>query len=250
MAKTTVPQRDGGPQFGFRPGMVVDRRYALGEFIGYGYEGEVYHLTETRTNIERVVKFYYPDRFPDPKRTIRLARKFHKLRHCDVVLQYHHYGELVWHKQKVGYLVSELAAGRILYDLLREQPRKRFTPFEALHLTYAVARGVAQIHALHEDHGDIHSENILVERRGVSFRVKLIDLFLYPYRVNDRRKMDVVDIATLLYELIGGPAVYAKSPRIVKEIVCGRRRQAIYRKFPSAIALVAFMERFVWPEDD
>jgi serine/threonine protein kinase len=230
--------------------MVLDRRYRLGAFLGYGYEGEVYHLTEVATGIERVVKFYYPDRFTDRKRTIRLARKFHRLRHCDVVLQYYHHGQLRWRGKPVDYLVSELAQGRILHDMLDAQPRKRFTPFEALHLTHAVARGVAQIHALHEDHGDIHGENILVERRGVTFHVKLIDLFLYPFRVNDRRKLDVFDIAALLYELIGGPAGYPAAPQIVREIVCGRRRRAVYRKFPSAIALVAFMERYAWPEEE
>ena len=64
--------------------------------LGCGEGDLLYFLKENRqvvgTGIERVVKFYYPDRYPDPRRAIRLARKFHRLRRCSLVLQYHHYG--------------------------------------------------------------------------------------------------------------------------------------------------------------
>ena len=73
--------------FDFRPGRVLERRYVLGARIGGGYEGEVYHVTERRTHIERVAKFFYPDRFADRTRSVRLARKLHRLRDCRVVLQ-------------------------------------------------------------------------------------------------------------------------------------------------------------------
>jgi DNA-binding helix-hairpin-helix protein with protein kinase domain len=235
--------------FEFRSGRVIDRRYVLGDFIGAGYEGEVYHITEAATGIGRVVKFFYPHRYADSRRSIRLARKFHRLRNCRVVLQYHHHGELSWKRTKVGYMVSDLAPGRILYDLLRAQPRKRFTPFEALHLTHAIAQGVAEIHAMREYHGDIHEDNVLVERQGIGFSVKLIDLFLHPRGTSDQLKIDVADITGLLYMMIGGPAVYSKCPRIVKEIVCGRRRQTIYKRYPNAGALVSFMRNYPWPED-
>jgi tRNA A-37 threonylcarbamoyl transferase component Bud32 len=248
MAKPGTLRRAGGPHFGFAPGRLVENRYVLGEFIGAGYEGEVYHLTETRTGIERVVKFFYPDRYRDSMRGVRLARKFHRLRRCTVVLQYHHYGEISLRRKKIGYMVSELAAGQVLHDLTQAQPRKRFAPFEALHLILAIARGVSEIHDLGGYHGDIHEDNILVERRGVSFRIKLIDLFLHPRDTPDRRRLDVADLAHLLYMLVGGPAGYPGSPRLVKQIVCGRRRQTLYRKFPHAGALVDYLETFEWHE--
>lgn len=237
------------PYFGFTPGRPLERRYVLGEFIGSGYEGEVYHLTEASTGIERVVKFFYPDRYRDSKRPIRLAQKFHRLRRCSVVLQYHHYGELSWRRRQVGYMVSELAPGKILSDMIQAQPKKRFAPFEALHLIYAVAKGVAEIHAVRGYHGDIHENNILVERRGLSFRIKLIDLYLHPKGTNGRQQMDVADIVYLLYELVGGSEGYPSSPPIVKEIVCGRHRFRIYRKFPNAGTLSHYLENYLWPEE-
>lgn len=240
--------REGGPIFKFRPGRALERRYIIGECIGSGYEGEVYHVTERETGIDRVAKFYYPDRYLSPKRSVRLARRMHKLRDCRVILQYAHHGKLHWRGKSVNYVVSELAPGQVLYDMLDAQPRKRFHPFEALHIIYAIAQGVAEMHALRQYHGDIHGDNVLVERYGIGFRIKLIDLFLNPGRTASKAKGDVFDLACLLYELVGGPAGYPQSPRLVKEIVCGRRRRTVYKKFPNAGSLCRFMERWRWPD--
>ena len=237
---------EGGPRFGFRPGRRLDRRYIIDGFIGYGYEGEVYHLTEASTGIERVAKFFYPDRYPDPRRSIRLARKLHGLRNCSVILQYHHHGEIRFQGEKVGYMVSDLAPGRLLHELQMEQRGKRFTPFEALHLIHPIARGIAEMHALRQYHGDIHEDNILVERHGLGFSVQLIDLYLHPPGTSDRLHIDVVDIANLLYRLVGGPRGYGRSPQIIKEIVCGLKRQTLRRKFPNGQALCRFIERYDW----
>ena len=247
-AKTARPS--GGPVFGFRPGRQLEGRYVLGQCIGAGWEGEVYHLTERRTQIERVVKFYYPHRYPNQKRWVRLAQKHHKLRDCPIVLQYHHHGQMTWRGRDVHYMVSELAEGEVLYDVLMRQPRKRFTAFEAMHITHTIAKGMAQIHARREYHGDIHSYNVLVRRQGIRFKVKLLDLYLNPKSSDRRTRGDVCDIAMLLYELIGGPATYKTAPRIVKDIVCGRRRDVIARKFSNAGAICDYLVTAEWPEDD
>jgi serine/threonine protein kinase len=247
MPRARTLNRESGPVFGFQPGRRVERYYVLGDFIGAGYEGEVYHLTEHKTGIERVIKFFYPHRHRDPRRSIRLARKLHRLRHCSVILQYHHHGELAWQGRKIPYMVSDLASGQMLHQLIQRQPRKRFHPFEALSLTYAIACGVAEMHDLGEYHGDIHEDNILVERRGVAFDIKLIDLYLHARWTANRLKMDVLDLAWLLYQLVGGPAGYSGSPKIIKEIVCGRRTQTICRKFATAGDLCRFVEQYPWP---
>jgi len=104
------------------------------------------------------------------------------------------------------------------------------------------------MHDLGEYHGDIHEDNILVERRGVGFDIKLIDFYLRARWTANRLKMDVLDLAWLLYQLVGGPAAHASSPKIIKEIVCGRRTETICRKFPTAGDLCRFVEQYPWPE--
>ncbi len=245
-ARRHTGRDDGGPVFNFRTGRGLEGRYVLGECIGYGFEGEVYRLRETATKIDLVVKFYYPDVL-DPRRSVTVARRLHRLRHCDIVLQYHHHGEITWRRQRVPYMVSELAQGRILYELLAEKPNQRFDPFEALHVIAAITAGVAEIHALGLYHGDIHGDNVLLEQVGINYRPKLIDPFTAPQASKARRlKGDVVDLAYLLYELVGGPKGYPQSPRLVKEIVCGRRVDTICRKFPSARRLRDFIATYGW----
>lgn len=235
--------------FNFHPGRRLGR-YVLGSRLGAGYEGEVYHVTEQRTGIERVAKFFYPHRFEDRTRSVKVARKLHRLRDCRVVLQHHDHGQITWRGETIDYLVSDLAHGELLDHLVSRQRGKRLMPFEALHLTYAIAQGVAAIHALREYHGDIHGDNILVERHGIGFRVRLIDMFINVDRASPRASADVVDIVGLLYTMVGGPRGYPQSPKLVKDIVCGRRRESIVRKFPNAGALRDFMDAYQWPEGE
>ena len=54
------------------------------------------------------------------------------------------------------------------------QRGRRLSPFEALHLLHALVRGVEEIHAVGEYHGDLHSDNIIVRRRGLGFEVKVV----------------------------------------------------------------------------
>jgi len=104
--------------------------------------------------IRRAAKFYYPHR-DRRKAAIAYARKLDALRHCPILLQYHHQEIATVRRSKVIVVISELVEGQKLSEFLRRQGRHRLSTFEALHVLYVLARGIAPIHARGEYHGDI-----------------------------------------------------------------------------------------------
>ena len=77
-------------RFDFSPGRRVAGKYEIERPLGSGYEGEVYAIVERSTGIRRAAKFYYPHRDPLGKAAIAYARKLDALRHCPILMQYHH----------------------------------------------------------------------------------------------------------------------------------------------------------------
>ena len=164
-------------RFDFTAGRSVAGKYEIESPLGSGWEGEVYVIRERHTGIRRAAKFYYPHRDPTGKAAIAYARKLDALRHCPILMQYHHQ-ELVTVKQKkVMVVISELVEGQKLSVFLKEQAEGALTTFEALHILYELAKGIAPIHARGEYHGDIHEDNIMIRRQGIGFEVKLLDFF-------------------------------------------------------------------------
>jgi hypothetical protein len=232
--------------FNFQPGRVLAGRYVVEEFLGSGWEGEVYGVTELRTGIPRAAKLFYPQRNIRDRAMQFYARKLERLRHCPILIQYHHSEVVRFRGVKVACLISELVEGKLLEDFVARQPGKRLLPFEALHLLHALAVGVAPIHRLREYHGDIHDRNVLVARRGIAFDVRLVDF--YEWGRPDRGKIqdDVVQLVRVLYDIVGGRERYARQPPEIKAICCGLRRDLIARKFPTADHLRTHLESFPW----
>ena len=168
-------------RFDFPAGKSVAGKYLVERPLGSGYEGEVYAIVERNTGIHRAAKFYYPHRDPKGKAAITYARKLDALRHCPILMQYHSqevaYVKRDNKRQKVTVVVSELIEGQKLSEFLTAQPDKRLSTFEALHVLYALAKGIAPIHARGEYHGDIHDDNIMIRRQGITFDIKLLDFF-------------------------------------------------------------------------
>ena len=61
----------------------------------------------------------------------------------------------------ISFLVSEYVEGELLTEHLKRQTGKRLHPFQAVHLLYALAKGIECIHSVGEYHGDLHSQIIL-----------------------------------------------------------------------------------------
>src|SRR4051794_10620161 len=115
------PGRSSQKRFDFPPGRVMAGRYVIERPLGSGWEGEVYAIVERATGIRRAAKFYYPYRDPTGKAAISYARKLDALRHCPILMQYHHQEVAYVKKRKVIVVVSELVEGVKLSEFLGTQ---------------------------------------------------------------------------------------------------------------------------------
>jgi serine/threonine protein kinase len=233
--------------FDFQAGRILAGKYAIESRLGAGYEGEVYKVEELRTGIPRAAKLFFPHRNPRDRAVKFYARKLDRLRRCPIVIQYYN-SETIQHKrQQVTCLISEFVEGELLDDFIVRQQGQRLKAFEALHLVYALACGLEQFHSAREYHGDIHPWNILVKRRGIFFDLKLVDLYQQEGLLKAQSiREDVISIAHLLYDSVGGPEHYWKQPAAVRNICRGLRRDLIMARFPTARHLREHLESFLW----
>ena len=232
--------------FELSPGRRLARKYLVGELLGKGWEGEVYHVTEIATGIERAAKIFFPIRNPRNRAIKFYARKLNKLRDCSIIIQYHTQESFRYFGEEIPFLVSEYVEGELLTDLLDRQRGKRLTPFEALHLLYALTKGVEEIHRLGEYHGDLHSDNIIVNRVGLGFQVKVVDLFHWGSATAAHLHDDICFLIRILYDAVGGKQHYAKQPPEIKEICCGLRRSLIIERYRTTRALREHLETVEW----
>jgi len=232
--------------FGLAAGDQLIDKYKVIQRLGGGWEGEVYRIKETLTGVERAAKFFFPHRNPRDRALKFYAKKLHKLRDCPIVIQYATQEHVELDGQRVSFLVSEYAEGQVLPDFIQQQPGKRLTPFEALHLLHVLARGMALVHAQRESHGDLHSGNVLVRRRGLSFDVKVIDFFQWDGAKPDQLQDDVKGLVEILHACVGGPRHYARQPPVIKGIVRGLKASLIRERFRNAMQLRDYLEDLVW----
>lgn len=224
------------------PGQKMGGRYVVVDFLGSGFEGEVYKIREIGTGIERAAKLFYPKRNPNGRALQSYVRKLHKLKHVPSIIQYLHRDSISRRGRTMEFLVSEYVEGKLLSTLLLEQPGKHFLSFEALHVLRAVADAVAPIHRAGEYHGDLHTGNIIVRRKGIGFGIKLLDFFDFGRSTKERIGEDVIDLVNILHELIGGRAHYRKASSAVKHIVRGRKRTLILSNCKTAGKLVEVID--------
>jgi serine/threonine protein kinase len=232
--------------YDLEPGRTLGAHYTVIESLGSGWEGEVYKVQESRTGIIRAAKLFYHRGGIKGKPLLRYAQKLYKLRACPIIIQYHHRDTATVHGRKVDFLVSDFVDGDVLSVYLKHQRGGRLSPFEALHLLYALTLGIEQIHFQGEYHGDIHSDNIMVKRKGLSFDVHLLDFFDLGRSTRDKIQYDVYDLITILYEMIGGAKGYRTVGDEIRQIVMGRKHSLISRKYKNAGHLRLHLENMEW----
>lgn len=232
--------------FGLYPGRILARKYEVLSLLGAGWEGEVYKIREIATRIERAAKFFFPLRNPRDRAINFYAKKLHKLRHCPILIQYHTQEKIIFGRKPLTFLVSDYVEGELLSGFLLRQPGKRLNTFQALHLLHALASGIAIIHDLREYHGDLHTDNIIIQRYGLGFDIKLIDMIHWgtprPENIHD----DVCDLIRIFYDSIGAQKHYAKQSPEIKAICCGLKRSLILKKFRTARRLRDYLATMQW----
>ena len=241
-----MPARKIIKSFDFSPGRILAGKYEVMTRLGRGWEGEVYLIRELATGIERTAKFFFPHRNPRDKATLFHATKLHALRHCQAVIQYHTQDVVCFRGDDITFLVSEFVEGELLYTFIRRQRGARLAPFPALHLLHALARGLESIHGMNEYHGDLHTENVMVQRYGLGFELKFLDMFNWGSPTRENMRHDVVEAVRVFYEALGGQRHYARQPAVVKAICCGMKRTLILKKFRSAGQLRYYLETLEW----
>jgi tRNA A-37 threonylcarbamoyl transferase component Bud32 len=233
-------------RFDFPNGRAVAGKYVIERLLGSGWEGEVYAIVERNTGIRRAAKFYYPHRDPLGKAAITYARKLDALRHCPILMQYHHQEVAYVKKKRVVVVISELVEGKKLSEFLQDQPEHRLSTFEALHVLYGLAKGIAPIHARGEYHGDIHDANIMVRRQGIGFEVKLLDFFDLGAPTKSKVRKDVLNLVEVFHSIVGGRPAYRQQPKVVKDIIRGLKDSLILARFQSAGDIARHLEALQW----
>jgi len=233
-------------RFDFPAGRYIAGKYQIEEMLGSGYEGEVYRIVERSTGIRRAAKFYYPHRDPTGKAAIAYARKLDALRHCPILLQYHHQETAYVRRSKVTVVISELVEGKKLSEFLYQQAGHRLSVFEALHVLHVLAKGIAPIHARGEYHGDIHDDNIMIRRQGIGFDVKLLDFFDLGKPSRSKIHKDVLNLIEVFLALVGGRSKYSSQPKVIKDIIRGQKDSLILERFSSAGDIQRHLETLQW----
>lgn len=232
--------------FNLKEGEVINGKYEVLELLGKGSEGEVYLVKELTSDIPRTAKIFYPGKNKRNAISKKHAKKLHKLKHCSMIIHYH--TQEVWYYEgiPVTIIISEYVEGELLSDFVKRQPGKRLHPYVALHLLHSMAKGLEEIHHVSEYHGDLHTENFIVQRFGLQFEIKLLDFHDRGSAKRDNIKDDVIDLVNIFYEILGGKKHYSKLPKPIKDICCGLKKTLILKKFNTAGKLKKYIEHIEW----
>lgn len=233
-------------QFDFIPQQMLADKYEVIRKLGQGWEGEVYLVRESLTGIERAAKFFYPQRNQQNKALKFYAQKLHKLRHCPILIQYITQDNVFYDGTKISFLVSDFVEGELLSKFLARQKGKRLIPFQAIHLLHALASGIESIHHVKEYHGDLHTDNVIIARFGLSYELKLIDMFNWRAPLRSNIDADVCDLVRIFYDALGGQKHYSNQPPEIKAICCGLKQSLILKKFRTAGQLREYLETMQW----
>jgi len=233
-------------RFNFQPGKILASKYEILRMLGSGWQGEVYLVRERGTEIERAAKVFYPQRNPKDRTLIKDARKLYKLRDCPILIPYHSQERITFRRTPVTCLISDYVEGEPLSQFLSKQPGKRLSPFQGIHLLYALAKGLEPVHSLGEYHGDLHDGNIMVRRYGLGFEVRVLDVFHWWGTKKENIQQDVFDLIRIFYDVLGGKVKYSKQPDVVKQICRGLKKSLIAKKFKKAGDLRRFLETMDW----
>ncbi len=233
-------------RYDFAPGKILARKYEVLSHVTSTNDGELYRLTEKATGIERTAKFFYQDHLSKNAKATIYAQKLHKLRNCKILMHYRTQETVSIAGIPVSFVVWDQISGTQLEDFVAQQKNGRLSLFEALHLLHAVASGLDAIHSMQEYHGNIAAENIIVNRKGIGFQVKLINMSLEDRPVSRSIFEDVVNLVKIFANVVMPPRHSAKIPNGVKLLYSNLKTARISERFKNAGALKKHLETMLW----
>lgn len=237
-----------GLYFSYSPGREIGGKYVIEGFLGRGWEGEVYRVVEKRTGALRAAKVFFPERNPADRAVDFYAKKLERLRSCSIVIKYHHSESIRHRGRAVTVLISEYVEGEKLDELIRRTRGRGLAEYEALQIWYALIVGLESVHAEREYHGDLHTGNLLVQRRGVHFGVKLVDMFNHGKTSRANMQHDLMCAVRLLYDMLGGRRRYSAQRPEVRWMMGGLRPSLVLKRFPTVSRLRAYLDEFAWSD--
>ncbi len=236
-------------QFDFETGRVIAGKFRIMKKLGSGWEGEVYKAEEMVTKVPVALKFFYPRRNRNNKVARQYAQRLHKLSESPVSINYYTQDSIKVRGEDITCFVYEYADGMILSHYLKRQPGGRIGIMQGLLLLHSLAKGIENVHFHNEYHGDLHTDNIIIKRKGLGFEFKLLDMYNWGDAKSLNKAEDIVNLIRIFYEAIGGRKHYAKHPKEVKEICMGLRSNLILKKFRTASILLQYIENIEWQSE-
>lgn len=234
------------PAIQLQVGRKLGSHYCVEALIGQGSEGAVYRVIDISTGIQRAAKLFSTHTDRRNRLTARHAQKLNHLRYCGIVLQYLHSETVRIKGQNQTAIVSELCEGMPLDVFIAQQPGKRMSTFMALNLLQTLVEGLEEVHMAGEYHADVHSQNIMVQPRGVGFEIKLIDFYEWGKATKSKQQQDILDAVKVFYEMLGGRRFYSRLPIEVKYIMAGLQTRHILKRFPTMSDLNGYLSTFEW----
>lgn len=170
--------------FELKPGMVLDNRYELREFLGRGAFGAVYRAHDRDLDIDCALKLLSPQWTGDSehvqrfKHEIRIGRK---IRHVNVC-QIYDFGEF----QDIKFISMEFVEGQNLTARLRSEPPLSLA--EKMQIVLQVCEALGAAHRAGVVHRDLKLDNIMLDRQG---RAKVMDFGIA--RATDMTRLTATD---------------------------------------------------------
>jgi eukaryotic-like serine/threonine-protein kinase len=235
---------------GLQPGEVIDGRYVLRGRIGEGGMGSVFLANQPGLQRMVAIKVLHPELASGPVHARRLREEAtiaSRVRSASCVGVIDR-GEL---PDGAPYVVMEYVPGEVLGDVIAEQP---ISLARAADLMEQVLRALGAVHAAGVVHGDVKSDNFLVETVAGRDRVTLIDFGLArladaPHEIDmedgevmvsgtpeymapeivagdpPTRASDLYAAGVLLYELLTGTTPFGGGTPV--EILARHAREAV-----------------------